>query len=122
VVVDGSDVLACYAAARDAVARARAGEGPTLIEAKVTRLTGHSSDDQQTKYRSAEDLASGLDHDALPRFREQLRAAGVLTDDVEASIAAELKAIVEDATDYAEAEADPDPATAMRYVYAQDPD
>ena len=51
VVVDGSDVLACYAAARDAVARARAGDGPTLIEAKVTRLTGHSSDDQQTKYR-----------------------------------------------------------------------
>ena len=40
VVVDGSDVLACYAAARDAVARARAGDGPTLIEAKVTRLTG----------------------------------------------------------------------------------
>ena len=39
VVVDGADVLACYAAARDAVARARAGEGPTLIEAKVTRLT-----------------------------------------------------------------------------------
>ena len=39
VVVDGADVLACYAAARDAVARARAGDGPTLIEAKVTRLT-----------------------------------------------------------------------------------
>ena len=72
VVVDGSDVLACYAAAREAVARARAGDGPTLIEAKVTRLTAHSSDDQQTKYRSAEDLASGLGHDALPRFREQL--------------------------------------------------
>ena len=52
------DVLACYAAARDAVARARAGDGPTLIEAKVTRLTGHSSDDQQTKYRSEEELAS----------------------------------------------------------------
>ena len=49
-------MLACYAAARDAVARARAGEGPTLIEAKVTRLTAHSSDDQQTKYRSAEEL------------------------------------------------------------------
>src|SRR3954471_9110017 len=42
VVVDGSDVLACYAAARDAVARARAGDGPSLIEAKVTRLTAHS--------------------------------------------------------------------------------
>ena len=52
VVVDGTDVLACYAASREAVDRARRGDGPTLIEAKVTRLTGHSSDDQQTKYRS----------------------------------------------------------------------
>ena len=57
VIVDGADVIGCYLAARDAVARALAGEGATLIEAKVTRLTGHSSDDQQTKYRSADELA-----------------------------------------------------------------
>ncbi len=60
VVVDGTDVLACYRASRDAVARARAGKGPSLIEAKVTRLTAHSSDDQQTKSRSAEELAAEL--------------------------------------------------------------
>ncbi len=120
--VDGSVVLACYAAAVEAVARARAGDGATLIEAKVTRLTGHSSDDQQTKYRTEEDLASGLGLDALPRFREQLREAGVLTGEIEAALASELKAIVEDATDFAEAEPDPDPATALRYVYAEDPD
>ena len=70
VVVDGADVLACYAAAREAVALARAGEGPTLIEAKVTRLTAHSSDDQQTKYRSAEELAAERGRDPLPLFRE----------------------------------------------------
>jgi 2-oxoisovalerate dehydrogenase E1 component alpha subunit len=116
-VVDGADVLACYAASRDAVARARAGEGPTLIEAKVTRLTAHSSDDQQTKYRSAEDLAAGSEHDALPRFRTQLRDAGVLTDEIEARLNAEIAVAVEDATEYAESEPDPDPATAMRYVY-----
>src|SRR6187397_3257165 len=63
VLVDGADVLACYHAAKVAVDRARAGEGPTLIEAKVTRLTGHSSDDQQTKYRTEEDLESGREHD-----------------------------------------------------------
>jgi 2-oxoisovalerate dehydrogenase E1 component alpha subunit len=120
VVVDGADVLACYKAAREAVARARAGEGPTLIEAKVTRLTAHSSDDQQTKYRSAEELAAERGHDALPRFREQLRDAGVLTDAIEEPLTAEIKAIVEDATDYAEAQPDPDPAGAMRYVYADE--
>jgi len=119
VVVDGADVLACYRASRDAVARARAGDGPTLIEAKVTRLTAHSSDDQQTKYRSAEELATERGHDALPRFREQLRDAGVLTDEIEARLTAEIKADVEDATDYAEAQPDPDPAGATRYVYAE---
>jgi 2-oxoisovalerate dehydrogenase E1 component alpha subunit len=122
VVVDGADVLACYAAAREAVERARRGDGPTLIEAKVTRLTAHSSDDQQTKYRTEEDLESGKSHDALPLFRAQLRDAGVLTDEIEERLAAEIKDAVHDATEFAEAEADPDPATAMRYVYAEDTD
>jgi 2-oxoisovalerate dehydrogenase E1 component alpha subunit len=120
VVVDGADVLACYAAARDAVARARAGDGPTLIEAKVTRLTAHSSDDQQTKYRSEEELAVERGHDALPRFRSELRDAGILTDEIEARLDAEITAAVHDATEYAESQPDPDPATAMRYVYAED--
>jgi 2-oxoisovalerate dehydrogenase E1 component subunit alpha len=118
VVVDGTDVLACYAASRDAVVRARAGDGPSLIEAKVIRLTAHSSDDQQTKYRTAEELAAERDQDALPRFREQLRDAGVLTDEIEERLTAEITAAVDDATDYAEAQEDPDPAGAMRYVFA----
>jgi 2-oxoisovalerate dehydrogenase E1 component alpha subunit len=88
-----------------------------MIEAKVTRLTAHSSDDQQTKYRSAEDLDAGKSHDALPRFRGELRDAGVLTDEIEARLTAEIAAAVEDATEYAESESDPDPSTAMRYVY-----
>jgi 2-oxoisovalerate dehydrogenase E1 component alpha subunit len=120
VIVDGSNVLECYAAARAAVDRARAGEGPTLIEAKVIRLTAHSSDDQQTKYRSAEELADLAAKDPLPRFREQLRDAGVLTEELEARITAELKAEVDEATDYAESAAEPTPETAMRWVYAED--
>ncbi|MFP5342500.1 MAG: thiamine pyrophosphate-dependent dehydrogenase E1 component subunit alpha [Candidatus Limnocylindria bacterium] len=122
VVVDGADVLACYAAARDAVARARAGDGPTLIEAKVTRLTAHSSDDQQTKYRSAEDLEAGRGHDALPHFRDQLRDAGVLTEALEERLATEIRDAVHDATEFAEAEPDPDVATAHLHVYAEDVD
>ena len=118
VVVDGTDVLACFVAAREAVERARAGGGPTLIEAKVTRLTAHSSDDQQTKYRTEDDLAEGRAHDPLPIFRARLREAGVLTPELEASLAAEIAVLVEDATDFAEGEPDPDPATAMDFVYA----
>ena len=119
VVVDGTDVLACFAAARTAVDLARSGGGPTLIEAKVTRLTAHSSDDQQTKYRSADDLADGKAHDPLPIFGAQLRDAGVLTEAVEAALAAEITALVTDATDFAEAQPDPDPATALDWVYAE---
>jgi 2-oxoisovalerate dehydrogenase E1 component alpha subunit len=118
VVVDGTDVLACYAAGREAIDRARRGDGPTLIEAKVTRLTGHSSDDQQTRYRSAEELAEALRRDPLVRFREQLREAGVLDGAREDALNAEVRAIVDDATDWAEAQPDPDPATATRHVYA----
>ena len=120
--VDGNDVLACYVAARDAVARARAGEGPTLIEAKVHRLTGHSSDDQQTKYRSEEELAEERTRDPVPVFRAQLRDASILDDAIEERLAADIKAAVDDATDYAESQPDPDPATATRYVYAEDID
>ena len=120
VVVDGEDVLACYKASRDAVARARAGEGPTLIEAKVTRLTAHSSDDQQTKYRSEEELAAERGRDCLPTFRKQLVDAGVLTPDAEERIKASIARDVDDATDYAESQPDPDPSTAMKWVFAED--
>jgi len=122
VIVDGNDVLACYVAARDAVERARAGDGPTLIEAKVQRLTAHSSDDQQTKYRSEEELADERTKDCVPGFRTQLMAAGVLTDEIDEKLNAEIKGIVDEATDYAEAQSDPDPSTATRYVYVEDVD
>lgn len=120
VVVDGADVLACYRAGKAAVERARRGEGATLIEAKVTRLTGHSSDDQQTKYRPAEEIAAERARDPLPRFREQLLDAGVLDRELAARIEAEIRAAVDDATEWAEAQPDPDPATATRHVYADE--
>ena len=121
VIIDGADVLECYRAGVEAIRRARAGEGPTLIEAKVTRLTAHSSDDQHTKYRSAEELESEKSRDPLPRFRDQLRSAGFLDEAAEEQIMAESRKVVEDATEWAEAQPDPDPATAQRHVYKDDP-
>jgi 2-oxoisovalerate dehydrogenase E1 component alpha subunit len=120
VVVEGCDVLACYAAAKEAVERARSGGGPTLIEAQVMRLTGHSSDDQQTTYRSAEELESERAQDPLPLLRTQLLEAGVLTPELVDSIAADVKAAVDDATNFADSQPDPDPATATWWVYAED--
>jgi 2-oxoisovalerate dehydrogenase E1 component alpha subunit len=121
VIIDGADTLACYRAGREAIDRARSGGGPTLIEAKVTRLTAHSSDDQQSKYRTAEELESEKGRDPLPRFRDQLRAAGMLDESAEEQIVAESRKVVEDATDWAEEQADPDPGTAQRHIYADSP-
>ncbi len=119
-VVDGADVLGCYRAGREAVERARRGEGATLIEAKVTRLTAHSSDDQQTKYRTSEELEQEKLRDPLPCFREQLLEAGVLTSELVDRIAADNVTAVNDATDWAEQQADPSVESATWYVYAED--
>jgi 2-oxoisovalerate dehydrogenase E1 component alpha subunit len=121
IVVDGADVLACYREGMAAIERARSGEGPTLIEAKVSRLTAHSSDDQHTKYRTAEDIESEKARDPLPRYRDQLRDAGLLDGEAEERMLVESRQVVEDATDWAEAQADPDPETAQQHVYADSP-
>ncbi len=121
IIVDGADVLSCYAEGRAAIDRARNGQGPTLIEAKVARLTAHSSDDQQSKYRSADELEAEKGHDPLPRYRDQLREAGMLDEETEAAITADSRKVVEDATDWAEAQSDPDPATAQQNVYDTEP-
>ena len=76
VTVDGTDVPACYAAVREAVARARRGEGPTLIDAKIWRINAHTSEDNHLKYRSQEEIdeASGPRSDrALCRLADRTR-------------------------------------------------
>ncbi|MDR7518547.1 MAG: thiamine pyrophosphate-dependent dehydrogenase E1 component subunit alpha [Armatimonadota bacterium] len=117
VVVDGSDVLACHAAGREAVARARGGEGPTLIECKVERLTSHSSDDSQEKYRPTADLEAARSKDPLVVFKHYLEQVGVMDEARYTAIHSRIKAEVNDATDYAEARPMPDPATVTRHVY-----
>jgi 2-oxoisovalerate dehydrogenase E1 component alpha subunit len=118
--VDGSDAIACYRAARDAVQRARSGAGPTLLEAKVHRLTSHSSDDDQRRYRSAEDLEAERKQDCLPRFRTMLEDLGVLSPTDSDAMRTELVVELDEATAYAETAADPSADTALRYVYAED--
>src|SRR5436305_3697870 len=79
VTVDGRDPVTCYAVSKEAVARARAGEGPTLIECLVDRLGAHSSEDDQRRYRTQEELDLLTQGDCLERFKKQLIEEGVLT-------------------------------------------
>lgn len=122
VTVDGGDPLACYAAAKEAHDRARRGEGPTLIEAVVVRLTSHSSDDDQRRYRDPAEVETLKEHDPIMLFGNRLLAAGLLTTDEDDKLRAEIKAEINAASARAEARPDPDPATAERWVYAEDTD
>ena len=79
VTVDGRDPVTCYVVAKEAIARARAGEGPTLIECLVDRLGAHSSEDDQRRYRSQEEIDKLAENDCLERFKKRLLEEGVLT-------------------------------------------
>ena len=118
VVVDGGDVLGCYAAAKEAHDRARRGEGPTLIEARVVRLTSHSSDDDQRRYRDPSEVERLKEQDPIPQFAAELREAGVLTDEIDEAIRAEIKDEVNQASRAAEARPDPVIDDAHERVYA----
>jgi 2-oxoisovalerate dehydrogenase E1 component alpha subunit len=118
VTVDGADPLACYAAAKEAHERARRGEGPTLIEARVVRLTSHSSDDDQRRYRDPAEVEALKQQDPLVAFGQQLREMGLLSDEVEERLRGEAKAEVNEASRRAEARPEPDVAAAERHVYA----
>jgi 2-oxoisovalerate dehydrogenase E1 component alpha subunit len=119
VLVDGSDPLACYAAAREAHERARRGDGPTLIEARVVRLTSHSSDDDQRRYRDPAEVEALKGQDPLARFAAQLRGWDLLTDERDEQLRAEVKAEVNEAGKRAEARPEPSVSEAERRVYAE---
>jgi 2-oxoisovalerate dehydrogenase E1 component alpha subunit len=118
VTVDGADVFGCYAAAREAHERARRGDGPTLIEAKVVRLTSHSSDDDQRRYRDPAEVAALKELDPLMAFGRELRRTGLLDDETDERLRAEAKAEINEASKRAEARPEPDAETAARHVYA----
>jgi 2-oxoisovalerate dehydrogenase E1 component alpha subunit len=118
VTVDGTDVPACYAATREAVARARAGEGPTLIDAKIWRINSHTSEDNQLKYRSREELAEASQHDPITRFTEWLVERGWITSEGAAEVQAACDREASDAADWAEQQPDPVPEDALKHVFA----
>lgn len=117
--VDGADAVEVYLAAREAVARARRGDGPTLFEAVVNRMTPHSSDDDDRLYRSREEVQSYKERDPLVVTRQRLVDLDVLDEVHESEILARVKAAVNDATEYAEQAPLPDPSEAFKHVYAE---
>src|ERR671919_522318 len=90
--VDGNDLLAVYAATQEAIARARGGDGPTLIECVTYRLGVHTTADDPTKYRSAEEVEAWERKDPLTRFSAYLQKKNLLEEGLEAAVDAEIAA------------------------------
>jgi len=117
--VDGNDPFAMYAAAREAIDRARAGEGPTLIEAMTYRFFGHVFGDQDAymdKARKAEAMAN----DPVPRFRAKLIETGVASEDLLAAMEAEIETQIDEAVEFALASPFPGAEELERDVFAEE--
>ena len=115
--VDGNDVLAVYAAAREAVDRARAGDGPTLIECVTYRLGVHTTADDPTKYRSDAEVAMWEHKDPLTRFKAYLEKRNLLEEGLEQRVDEEIA----EAIRRFEATAPADPLVMFDHVYAELP-
>ncbi len=115
--VDGEDVMAVYKAAKEAVERARRGEGPTLIEIRVYRLRGHFEGDPQL-YRPEEDLELAKARDPLPKFERLLVEKGVATEEELKKIKEENEKEVREAIEFARNSPYPEAEEALKGVFA----
>lgn len=120
VVVDGQDVLAVYEGVKEAVERARGGEGPTLVECKTYRYFGHTVGDSGTSYRCEEEVQTWKTRDPIDLFRRRLEAEGVMSGGEAERIEAEVKRSIEDATEYARESPLPSPDDVYMYLYADE--
>jgi len=119
--VDGNDILAVVRVTRDALERARAGKGPTLIEALTYRMSAHSSSDDATHYRSEEEVEAWRRKDPIHRFAAYLKKEGLLTDQAEAAAAVEAREEVQRAVAACEAAPPVPPESLVEDVYAEMP-
>ncbi len=119
--VDGNDVLAVYAVTREAVEKARAGGGPTLIEAVTYRIGAHSSSDDPTRYRSNEEVEEWKRRDPIERFKKYLREKNIWTEEFEAQLQSEFNEQISQAIQETEAAPSPASETIFADVYAQMP-
>ena len=116
--MDGTDVPACYDVCREAVARARRGEGPTLIDAKIWRINSHTSEDNQLKYRTQEEMEEAARHDPIASFVSWLLQRRWITAEGAAEVQAACDKEASEAADWAEQQPDPVPEDALKNLFA----
>jgi 2-oxoisovalerate dehydrogenase E1 component alpha subunit len=120
VTVDGNDVLEVFRVAKEALERARNGEGPTLVEAKTYRYRPHSSSDDDRAYRTREEVEEWKHKDPIVRLERYMEEQGLMTKEQEKQIRLQIRQIIDDAQDFAEKSPYATPESALRYVYAEE--
>jgi pyruvate dehydrogenase E1 component alpha subunit len=118
VVVDGMDAVAVYEAANAAVARARHGDGPTLVECKTYRFYDHVGISETTKYRASDEVNYWRGRDPITAFQERLAEQGVLSSADAEALRARIRDDIAEAIRFAEESASPDPNELLTDVYS----
>ena len=116
--IDGCDIIAVYEAMCEAIKRARKGNGPTLIEARVERYLPHTSDDDDSIYRSALEIEEAKKRDPLLLLKTQLETNNLINQSEDDIIRDEARRLVDEATEAAEAAAYPDTNEFDKHVYS----
>ena len=119
--VDGTDVLAVYEATRDAVERARAGDGPTFVEAVTYRAAPHATADDPSLYVDPERVEDARENECVGRYARYLMRAGVLTEEQAEEIRQEALELMRAGIVAAEAEPPADPSLVFEHAYAEPP-
>ena len=117
VIVDGQDVLAVWEVTEAAVSRARAGQGPSLIECKTYRYYGHHQGDDTSRYRTKEEENSARERDCIKQFRERMLRGRFLGEEELAAIDAKNRKKIDEAVAFAETSPLPDPAELYTEVF-----
>ncbi|WP_025695612.1 thiamine pyrophosphate-dependent dehydrogenase E1 component subunit alpha, partial [Paenibacillus durus] len=117
--VDGNDPLEVYRAVKEARERAIAGEGPTLIEAMMYRLSPHSTSDNDLAYRTKEEVEENWKKDGVARFREYLTELGLWSEEQERDLAAQCNLDLKEAIEYADNAPFPKPEDTLLHVYSE---
>lgn len=117
--VDGNDVVAVYKATREAVERARKGEGPTLIECFTYRLGDHTTADDASRYRSEEEVKEWEAKEPLIRLRKFMEGRGLWSEEYEEEVKEKARESIDGEIKKAEEYADPDPGDIIRYTYEE---
>lgn len=118
--VDGNDPLEVYRVVKEARERALRGEGPTLIEAMMYRLSPHSTSDNDLAYRTKEEVEENRAKDGIPKYKQYLIDAGIWSEEQDVQLNADLKVIIDDATSYGDKAPFPTPESTLLHVYDGD--